>query len=364
MNATRFVMVGGFLGAGKTTTILALARRFHTQGQRVGIVTNDQASDLVDTRVMQAGGFDVSEIAGGCFCCRFDELKQATPELDARQHPDVILAEPVGSCTDLAATVLEPLRRYHGRFELGPLAVLVKPEHGRRILLNDQPLGVSREAAYIFEKQIEEADIIAINKVDRLEATERAELVQALSERFPQAETMAISAKEGTGIDPFFAAIRDRVRVTQPFMDLDYDRYADGEADLGWLNGSFEVTAPRPCALNDVAVSFLRHLASALEGQGGEPAHIKVAVQSDDGVLAVANLVAGGEPVELTLAAEATTSRASVTLNARAVISPDQLDACTTQALRALAQDQQLEWRVLSQQSFQPGRPEPTHQFR
>ena len=48
----RFVMIGGFLGAGKTTTIGRLATLYQAQGLKVGIVTNDQASDLVDTHTL------------------------------------------------------------------------------------------------------------------------------------------------------------------------------------------------------------------------------------------------------------------------------------------------------------------------
>ena len=47
MNTTRFVMIGGFLGAGKTTAISRLARMYIERGMKVGIVTNDQAADLV-----------------------------------------------------------------------------------------------------------------------------------------------------------------------------------------------------------------------------------------------------------------------------------------------------------------------------
>ena len=43
-------------------------------GQRVGLVTNDQAQDLVDTNSLRAQGFPVEEVAGACFCCRFDDL--------------------------------------------------------------------------------------------------------------------------------------------------------------------------------------------------------------------------------------------------------------------------------------------------
>ncbi len=109
MSAMRFVMIGGFLGAGKTTTIGRLAATYQQLGQRVGIVTNDQATDLVDTHTLRSQGFEVGEVAGACFCCNFNELTETVASLESQQRPDVILAEPVGSCTDLVATVVQPL---------------------------------------------------------------------------------------------------------------------------------------------------------------------------------------------------------------------------------------------------------------
>ena len=105
MTQVRFIMVGGFLGAGKTTTLARLARHYMSQGLRVGLVTNDQAQDLVDTNSLRAQGFSVQEVPGACFCCKFDELVARAGELQEAERPDVILAEPVGSCTDLVATV-------------------------------------------------------------------------------------------------------------------------------------------------------------------------------------------------------------------------------------------------------------------
>ena len=58
----RYIMVGGFLGAGKTTTVARLAQHFHDQGLRVGLITNDQGSGLVDTTTLKAKGFPVEEI--------------------------------------------------------------------------------------------------------------------------------------------------------------------------------------------------------------------------------------------------------------------------------------------------------------
>lgn len=98
---TRIAIVGGFLGAGKTTLILATARRLVERGYRVGLVTNDQGEDLVDTALAADATIPVAEVAGGCFCCRFPDLLAGLQRLQEVAEPDVILAEPVGSCTDL-----------------------------------------------------------------------------------------------------------------------------------------------------------------------------------------------------------------------------------------------------------------------
>src|SRR6516165_4885078 len=173
MKRLRFVMVGGFLGAGKTTTLACLARYYTDRGQRVGLVTNDQAQDLVDTTSLRAQGFPVEEVAGACFCCRFDDLVDRVGRLQEGERPDVILAEPVGSCTDLVATVVQPLRDLYGdRFEVAPYPVLFKPSHGLRILRNEAASGFSPRAACIFKKQLEEADVIVLNRIDELTTDE------------------------------------------------------------------------------------------------------------------------------------------------------------------------------------------------
>src|SRR5687767_15210143 len=124
----RYYMIGGFLGAGKTTAVAALAQHLTKAGLRVGLITNDQGSELVDTSVLRARGFATEEIPGGCFCCRFNSLVDAADKLTSTSRPEVFIAEPVGSCTDLVATVTYPLRRIYGdRFTIAPLSVLLDP---------------------------------------------------------------------------------------------------------------------------------------------------------------------------------------------------------------------------------------------
>ena len=241
---TRFFMIGGFLGAGKTTAIARLARHFMERGLRVGIVTNDQAAGLVDTELLRAYGFQVGEVPGACFCCKFDKLVATMSSLEAVARPDILLVEPVGSCADLAATVIEPLRRMHGdRYEIGPLIVLCKPEHGRKIL-SGKPAGFSPDAAYIFQKQLEEADWIVVNKIDKVAAADRDAIIDLVRERFGPERVLAASGKTGEGFDTVLSALSQPARSRQKPLEIDYDRYADGEAELGWLNATATVRAP------------------------------------------------------------------------------------------------------------------------
>src|SRR5437764_5329355 len=138
----RYLMIGGFLGAGKTTSVVRLAERLTKQGLRVGLITNDQGSELVDTAMLRSRGFATEEIPGGCFCCRFNSLVEAANKLTAATRPEVFIAEPVASCTALVATVTYPLRRIYGdNFPLAPLSALVVPVRAQPVLRPARGLG-------------------------------------------------------------------------------------------------------------------------------------------------------------------------------------------------------------------------------
>src|SRR5438874_745457 len=103
---THLTLVGGFLGAGKTTLLLQAARLLSGQGHRVGVITNDQGQDLVDTALVARQEIPIQEVSRGCFCCCFPDFMAAIQRLQETVKPSIILAEPVGSCTDLTSTIL------------------------------------------------------------------------------------------------------------------------------------------------------------------------------------------------------------------------------------------------------------------
>jgi G3E family GTPase len=359
-----YIMVGGFLGAGKTTALLQFARRFRAEGKRVGLITNDQSFGLVDTAMLSSHGFDVEEIGGGCFCCRFNSLVEASDNLSREARPDAFIAEPVGSCTDLRAAVSYPLRRIYGNdFHVAPLSVLVDPIRAERILNLETGRTFAPKVLYVYEKQLEEADAIVINKRDLLDEVRLERLRQALSERYPQARLFAVSARTGEGLEEWFEYVLTSANGSQDAPEVDYEIYAEGEALLGWLNATVNITSSQEFDGN----SFLHSLASGLRTAVGaaEIAHLKMTLSpTDEGNdIAVLNLVRTDGTPELSHRLAAPVQNAELILNLRVEDDPEQLWLRTESVLAATAAEYGVNAKVGQHEFFRPSKPSPTYRM-
>lgn len=356
----RFHVVGGFLGAGKTTALLRLAAQFQADGLRVGLITNDQAANLVDTGAVRAGGFRVEEVAGACFCCKFDDLARLAEKLRVEERPDVLIGEPVGSCTDLAATVVKPLERLYGQlYTLAPYSVLVDPTRARQLVLQRGFGGFSAKVAYLFLKQLEEADLIGLNKVDLLTAAERDELQGALAREFPKARVVPLSGLTGEGFSQWRALLSEATPSGANIAAVDYDLYAEAEAELGWLNLAFAVAAPRPFDAEALVRDAVAALAREVAAQG-EVAHAKILFEAD-GATVIANHVGGGSAVRVSRPGPLRASRGRLIVNARVHLAPERLRAAADRALAQLFAPLAATATLLDAAQFRPGRPVPIH---
>jgi len=297
-----YMMIGGFLGAGKTTLMRHVAHVLQKEGKEVGLITNDQSHGLVDTLLLRTDGFATEEIGGGCFCCRFDSLVDAAATLTAANRPDMFLAEPVGSCTDLKATVDYPLRQMYGdRFEVLPFTVLVDPVRALRLLGVEAGKRFSDNVRYIYLKQLEEADIILINKSDLLDDERLVNLIDAIHARFKGSKVMTISARSGVGVaswmDYMFGGVYE-TNVAVPTVD--YQRYSEGEAALGWLNANIEISHEVLFDGNALLMMLITSLQESFSKQDEEIAHLKMTLLPSEMAtdLGVANLVStDGQPL-------------------------------------------------------------------
>ncbi len=366
LSPSRYIMIGGFLGAGKTTAVGKLAQHLTQQEVKVGLITNDQAGGLVDTKLLRSQGFATEEIAGGCFCCRFNTLVDAAGKLTQSTRPDVFIAEPVGSCTDLVATVTYPLRRMYGdNFLIAPLSVLVDPIRARRVFGLETGGTFSSKVAYIFKKQLEEADVIVISKCDLLSAEQYKELETVLTAEFPHARIFGISSRNQTGLDAWFHYITSSEQEARSTMAVDYDVYADGEALLGWLNATVSLSAEEEFDAND----FLKALASEVQRrliqQEAEIAHFKMTFSPDDslsGELASINLVRNDHVPEIGMELEEPTNSGQLIINLRAETAPENLAKIVRDSLEMISNEiTTMSAKVEHEEYFRPGRPTPTH---
>ena len=362
MKKTRLILAGGFLGAGKTTLLWEAAKRLMAEGKRVGLVTNDQAPELVDTRILQGDGLKVREVAGSCFCCNFNGFVDAIKNLCSDIVADVIIAEPVGSCTDLSATIVNPLKKYYGtELTISPLTVLADPARLCSILQNGDG-GLHEDAAYIYRKQLEEADMILITKTDTLTKEQTDKMLADTQQAFPTAKVMAISSAAGIGVDEWLQELSSRTEAGTKLLDIDYDRYAHGEAVLGWLNGTLHLTGEGIC-WDDVLTDIMSRLTAAITSESLRVGHVKLIMECGKDY-AVSNLTGSDKLTNpITLRGKAgVADEAKLIINARVETSPEHLDQLIRNVLAASlpgnCQEEVLAWRYL-----QPGRPNPTHRF-
>jgi Ni2+-binding GTPase involved in maturation of urease and hydrogenase len=359
----RYVMVGGFLGAGKTTALLRAAEILSARGLQVGLITNDQSDGLVDTALAVAHNLPVAEIAGGCFCCRFTSLVEAAAKLDRDSRPDVFLAEPVGSCTDLQATVNQPLRHLYGdRYIVAPLSVLMDPVRALRVLGLEAGSSFSSKVLYVYRKQLEEAELLVINKVDAVGADRVARLSEGLRKAYPSARILEISARTGAGIDGWLAQITGDDGAGRA-LEIDYDEYADGEALLGWLNCTARVSA-RGVDGDELLLDIARSVRGPLAAGRIEIAHLKMTLTPDRGqTIAAVNVVRTESEPELAFALDADIDSGELTLNLRAEADPEELERIVRTGLAAAAGRHGVTLEVQHLERFRPGRPVPTHRM-
>jgi G3E family GTPase len=364
----RYIMIGGFLGAGKTTAIAKLAKRLSGQGLRVGLITNDQGQNLVDTAMLRSQGFATEEIPGGCFCCRFNSLVEAAQRLTQQSRPEVFIAEPVGSCTDLVATVTYPLRRLYGtNFTVAPVSVLVDPIRALRVFGLEKGGSFSEKVLYVYNKQLAEADLIVITKRDLVDDARLSSLHGSIAARFPGKEILAVSAREGTNLDAWFERITREEQPAGEAMDVDYTIYAEGEALLGWLNCTVQLRAKKPFGADEFLQDLANEVQTRLRAEKAEVAHLKMTLSPDSGLgeIGVINLVRNDFVPELSMRLQRPVKSGQLIINLRAEAAPETLGTTVRDALETAASKvPDLRATLDHLEHFRPGKPMPTHRFK
>jgi Ni2+-binding GTPase involved in maturation of urease and hydrogenase len=198
---TKFMVVSGFLGAGKTTTMIALAQHLDANICKSAIIANDLGANLVDTHLTTTSGCTVTEIASGCICYQMDNVVDQLRHLRDREAADFIMSDIPGCGVGALDHVYHTLAANNANeFTLAPFTVIVDPERLRMIMPEHADIHLPEELVYLLKLQLEEADLVVLNKCDLLDTTDRARYVEFLKTAVPDVPVLTISAKTGEGI--------------------------------------------------------------------------------------------------------------------------------------------------------------------
>lgn len=192
----RLLVFAGFLGSGKTTLILALAKSLAAGGQRTCFVVNEIGEVGVDQEVMRDGGLDVREITAGCICCQLgSDLIATLQEIGERVRPAVVIVEASGVATP--AGILDALAHYRGRpFREQRLITIVDPPRLQLLWEVMTPL---------VEAQITQADEVVISKLDEARP-EELRFAESLVHRLnPVAGMWSVDASDDKRLAPLLA---------------------------------------------------------------------------------------------------------------------------------------------------------------
>ncbi|GHU07797.1 hypothetical protein FACS1894151_02680 [Spirochaetia bacterium] len=155
----KIILVGGFLGSGKTSIVLQMARyltgKAETAGTKVAIIENEIGEVGIDDRVLQGAGFQVRGLFSGCVCCTMSgELVVTLRDIIKNLNPEYLIMEATGVA--YPSNIKEVLEEAFSDLNC-KICCIADAGRWQRLLIPLQN---------IIRPQLEGADIILINKID------------------------------------------------------------------------------------------------------------------------------------------------------------------------------------------------------
>jgi G3E family GTPase len=352
--------IAGFLGSGKTTAVAAACKQLIRQEKKVAVITNDQGDQQVDTYYLQSLSIPNTEIANGCFCCNYEALEKEIIQFTASFYPEIIFAESVGSCTDLIATIAKPFALWHPGFRV---LISVFADAALLYSILDGTSGFIEDAVqYIYKKQLEEADILVINKIDLLATGELQQVKEMIEGSYPGKIILYQDSFSENDISNWLQTMADfQLPVSRKSLELDYDLYGAGEAALAWLDKKISIHTQGQVAI-ETAIQLAARIAYKIKISGYTIGHLKFFLGDDDGWFSKISYTTSGRMIDMVTDGHPT-QHIRMLINARVQTSPELLLGLVADLIHETMTEKGCRILHEKENAFQPGYPRPLHRI-
>lgn len=354
----KLFLIGGFLGSGKTTAIQQACKQLLKNNTRVAVVTNDQGNMLVDSLFIQNSLIPYDEVQNGCFCCNYDQFLQSLYRLEKETSPQIIFAEAVGSCTDIIATIAKPLAQLHP--EINTVISVFTDASFLHALIKGVSSFSNDNVRYIFQKQIEEADVLILNKADLLTPEQVLQVEGFIKTQYPNKKILRQNSLESESIQQWLSGLFELEKITHmQSLELDYNLYGEGEMQLAWLDASLIMNSKK-LPVSKVIMQLSEDIYNKMKEQQSIIGHIKYFI--DDGYEQYKLSYTTSGCCDNPLSTHPS-HKASVLINARVQTQPEYLENIIRSSIEKISLVTKSVIDIKSLVAFRPGFPKPTHRI-
>ena len=350
----KFAVFSGFLGSGKTTTMMALTDYYTAHHGRAAMISNDlgHGVTLADHRYARLCGCNASEMTDECICYQNENLADRL-----RSYYDdgceLVISDIPGFGVGALEHVYHGLtEKYPGEFDLAPFTVLVEPR--TVAILRD---GTGGDLEYLYDTQLVEADLIVLNKCDLMDENRREEDVRWLRGRYPEAEVLCISALRAEGLEELSQALaRGKASMRRPEIGYGGEAF---RAAMGRISEFYLQFRAVVCCNDFDGNAWLSEMAGALkteiEKAGYEVPHFKLLAWEPEGDFGKVDLLGKEREIEVNHRFARPCTDLAAVLNASAVCPAGTLEQVAMDTVRTVSDRYQLELTVFKKECFGMG---------